>query len=95
MERVQDSAAPSGARYANYLLVWGSIHQCGFAWRGGMLTRTRWCPPLAVTGTALPAGLVTSGAFPAAMIGPGYTSPPSIALLAYAAAQAGLVMAAE
>jgi hypothetical protein len=29
------------------------------------------------------------------MIGPGYTSPPSIALLAYAAAQAGLVMAAE
>jgi hypothetical protein len=44
MERVQDSAAPSGARYANYLLVWGSIHQCGFAWRDGMLTRTRWRP---------------------------------------------------
>jgi fucose 4-O-acetylase-like acetyltransferase len=81
---------------ANYLLVWGSIHQWGFAWRDGTLTRARWRPyALAAGGAALLAGLVTSGRFPADMTGPGNTNPPSIALLAYAAAQAGLVLAAE
>ena len=82
--------------YANYLLVWGSIHQWGFAWHDGMLTRTRRRPrALAAAGAALLVGLVASGVFPADMIGPGNTSPPSIALLAYAAALAGLVVAAE
>jgi hypothetical protein len=28
--------------YANYLLVWGSMHQWGFAWQDGTLTRARW-----------------------------------------------------
>ena len=37
---------------------------------------------------------MTSGAFPADMVGSGNTNPPSIALLAYAATQAGLVLAA-
>jgi fucose 4-O-acetylase-like acetyltransferase len=81
--------------YANYLLVWGAIHQVGFAWRDGSLTRARWHPyALAAVGAALLAGLVTSGAFPADMADHN-TSPPSIALLAYAAAQVGLVLAAE
>ena len=81
--------------YANYLLVWGSIHQWGFAWRDGMLTGIRWHPwALAAAGAAVLAGLVASGAFPADMIGPGNTNPPSIALLAYAAVQTGLVLAA-
>ena len=81
--------------YASYLLVWGSIHQLGFAWRDGILTRTRWRPyALAAAGAALLAGLVTSGAFPADMVDHN-TDPPSIALLAYAAAQIGLVLAAE
>jgi hypothetical protein len=82
--------------YANYLLVWGSIHQWGFARRDGILTRPGWRPyALSAGGTALLAGLVTSGAFPADMVGPGNASPPSIALLAYAAAQVGLVLAAK
>jgi hypothetical protein len=86
----------AGLGYANFLLVWGSIHQWGFAWRDGFLTCSRWRPfALAAAGAGLLAGLVTSGAFPADMIGPGNTNPPSIALLAYAAAQAGLVLAAE
>jgi len=85
-----------GIGYANYLLAWGAIHQCGFAWRDGLLTRTRWQPyALAAVGAALLAGLVTSGAFQADMVGPGNTNPPSIALLAYAAVQVGLVLAAE
>lgn len=38
--------APPGG-YASYLLVWGSIHQWGFAWADGTLTlpggaRGRW-----------------------------------------------------
>ncbi len=81
--------------YANYLLVWGSIHQWGFAWQDGTLTRARWRPyALAAGGAALLAGLVTSQAFQADMVGSGNTNPPSIALLAYSAVQAGLVIAA-
>jgi hypothetical protein len=85
-----------GIGNANYLLVWGSVHQWGFAWRDGILTRAWWRPyALAAGGAAMLAWLVTSGAFPAAMVGPGNASPPSVALLAYAAAQVGLVLAAE
>ncbi|HTX83703.1 MAG TPA: acyltransferase [Streptosporangiaceae bacterium] len=84
-----------GIGYVNYLLVWGAIHQCGFAWRDGMLTRARWRPyALGAGGAALLAGLVTSGAFQVDMVGLGNTNPPSTALVAYAAAQAGLVLAA-
>jgi fucose 4-O-acetylase-like acetyltransferase len=82
--------------YANYLLVWGSIHQWGFAWQDGTLTRARWRPyALAAGGAALLAGLVTSRAFQVDMVGSGNTNPPSIALLAYSAALAGLVLVAE
>ena len=86
--------------FANYLLVWGSMHQWGFAWRDGSLTRPRWRPyALAAAGTAVLAGLLAWGPFPVDMIGTGErignTSPPSVALLAFAAAQAGLLLAAE
>jgi hypothetical protein len=76
--------------------VWGSIHQWGFAWLDGSLTSPRWRPyALAVGGGALLAGLVTTRTFMADMVGSGNTNPPSIALLSYAAAQCGLVLAAE
>jgi len=86
--------------YANYLLVWGSMHQWGFAWQDGTLTRPRWRPyALAACGVVALAGLLTWGPFPVDMIGAGErvgnTTPPSVALLAYAAAQCGLVLAAE
>jgi fucose 4-O-acetylase-like acetyltransferase len=82
--------------YTNYLFVWGSIYLWGFAWADGTWTRARWRPyALAAAGGALLAGLVTSRAFQVDMIGSGNTNPPSIALLAYAAAQCGLVIAAE
>jgi len=81
--------------YANYLFVWGSIHQWGFAWQDTTLTRTRWrAYALAAGGAVLLAGLLR-GPFKVDMVGSGNTNPPSIALLAYAAAQAGLVLAAE
>ena len=82
--------------YLNYFLVWGSIHQWGFAWRDRTLTSPRWRPyAMAAGGAALLAGLLASRSFMVDMVGSGNTNPPSIALLAYAAVQAGLVMAAE
>ena len=82
--------------YASYLLVWGSIHQWGFAWQDRTLTRARWRPyALAAGGAALLAGLLASRRYMVDMVGSGNTNPPSIALLAFAAAQCGLVIAAE
>ena len=80
--------------YANYLLVWGSIHQWGFAWQDRTLTRARWRSyALAAGGAALLAGLLASRRYMVDMVGSGNTNPPSIALLAFAAAQCGLVIA--
>ena len=82
--------------YANYLFVWGSMHQWGFAWQDRTLTRARWRPyALAAGGAALLAGLLASRRYMVDMVGSGNTNPPSIALLAFAAAQCGLVIAAE
>jgi fucose 4-O-acetylase-like acetyltransferase len=86
--------------YANYLLVWGAMHQWGFAWQDGTLTGQRWRPAaMAAGGAALLAGLLTWGPFPVDMIGVGEhvgnTTPPSVALLAFAASQAGLLLALE
>jgi fucose 4-O-acetylase-like acetyltransferase len=86
--------------FANYLLVWGAMHQWGFAWQDGSLTRPWWRPwLLAAAGIAALAGLLTWGPFPVDMIGAGErvanTVPPSVALLAFAAAQTGLLLAAE
>ncbi len=82
--------------YANYFFVWGSIYLWGFAWQDRTLTRPRWRPyALAAGGAAALAGLLMSGRFAVDMVGSGNTNPPSIALLAYSAAQVGLVLAAE
>jgi hypothetical protein len=82
--------------YLNYLFVWGSIHQWGFFWQDRSLTSQKWhLYALIGGGGALLAGLVTSRSFEPDMVGSGNTNPPSIALLAYAAVQAGLVLLAE
>ncbi len=86
--------------FANYFLVWGSAHQWGFAWRDGSLSRDSWRPwLLAGAGLALLAGLLAWSPFPVDMIGAGEritnTGPPSVALLALAATETGLLLAAE
>ncbi|MFJ5921170.1 acyltransferase [Kitasatospora sp. NPDC092948] len=85
--------------FANYLLVWGAMHQWGFAWHDGSLTRGRRPLGLAFGGVVLLAALLRWGPFPVDMVGAGLhagnTTPPSIALLAFAAAQCGLLLAAE
>ena len=82
--------------YANYLFVWGSAHQWGFAWQDGTLARRRWGPyAMFAGGAALLACLLAWGPFKVNMVGAGNTNPPSVALLAFALAQTGLALACE
>jgi fucose 4-O-acetylase-like acetyltransferase len=87
--------------YANYLLVWGSMHQWGFSWQDRTLTRSRWRPyALAAGGAVALGGLLAWSPFPVNMVGTtavgvNNTIPPSVALLAFAAVQSGLLLAAE
>ncbi|CAN5497967.1 acyltransferase [soil metagenome] len=84
-------------RMLNYLVCWAAIYQLGIAWHGGLLRRTALLV-MAVVSAATLAALVTWGPYPIAMIGvPGVrvenSAPPSLALLALAATQAGLLLA--
>lgn len=82
----------------NYILIWGSVYQLGFCWRDGMLTRGM-LVGLAGSGALAFAALIGYGPFPPSLI---YvtgerisnTSPPSVAMLAYAMAQTGLCVLA-
>ncbi len=87
--------------WANYVLVWGTFHQLGFAWQQGTFAGRR-SRPIALTLGALVAlvGLIWWGPYPVSMIGvPGAriqnASPPSAALLAFGLTQVGLVLVAE
>lgn len=83
--------------WLNYLLCWGALYQLGIAWRGGLLAGRR--PLLLAAGSAIALVLLIGlGPYPVSMIGiPGQTvqndEPPSVAMLAFACAQAGVVVA--
>ncbi len=84
-------------RMANYFFCWAAIYQLGIAWHGGLLGRRLLVTMAAVAVVALPL-LVTWGPYPIAMIGvPGdrveNSAPPSVALLALATAQLGVLFA--
>ena len=82
--------------WLNYFLCWGALYQLGIAWRGGLLAGRR--PVLLAAGSAIAlALLIWQGWYPVSMIGvPGQavqnTTPPTVAMLAFACAQAGLVV---
>jgi surface polysaccharide O-acyltransferase-like enzyme len=83
--------------WLNYLLCWGALHQLGIAWHGGLLA-VRPALLLAVVSAVALTLLIVVGPFPVSMIGvPGQpvqnTEPPSVAMLAFACAQAGIAMA--
>ncbi len=95
-----DAAAVGGhvpyLGWLNYLLCWGALYQLGIAWQLGLLASYR-SALLAAGSAAALALLIGLGPYPVSMIGvPGQTidntTPPSIALLAFGFAQAGLVM---
>lgn len=84
-------------RMVNYFFCWAAIYQLGIAWHGGLLCRRLLTAIAAVGALALPA-LVTWGPYPIAMIGvPGdrveNSAPPSVALLALALVQIGVLFA--
>ncbi|SOX54434.1 acyltransferase [Mycobacterium ahvazicum] len=84
--------------WLNYLFCWGTLYQLGIAWHGGLLAGRR--PLLLATGSAIAlALLIWLARYPVSMIGvPGQavqnTSPPTVAMLAFGCAQAGIAMAA-
>lgn len=97
---VVDAARIAGhVRYLdwlNYLLGWGALYQLGIAWHGGSMAGRR---PLLLAGVSslVLALLIWLKIYPISMIGvPGQTidntTPPTVALLAFAGAQTGLVM---
>jgi surface polysaccharide O-acyltransferase-like enzyme len=83
--------------WVNYLLCWGALYQLGIAWRGGLLAGRR--SVLLAAGSAITLALVIYlGPYPVSMIGvPGQavqnTTPPSVAMLAFACTQAGVAVA--
>ena len=98
---------PTGPANANYLFGWLAVHQLGFAWydtRTPEVPARRRLPTSRRAGTALlAAGLVALvlltlvGPYPVAMLNvPGERldnlAPPSLALLAVATAQVGLIL---
>jgi fucose 4-O-acetylase-like acetyltransferase len=82
--------------WLNYLLCWAALYQLGIAWQKGLLAGAR-AVVLAVGSSGALALLLWLGPYPVSMIGvPGQavqnTEPPSLAMLAFGCAQAGLVI---
>jgi peptidoglycan/LPS O-acetylase OafA/YrhL len=84
---------------ANYIVGWLAVHQLGVAWHDGVLTRTRRpAYALAVGGAVVAAALVALGPYGVTMVGAaqrpdlGNSDPPTLALLALAAMQTGVVL---
>jgi hypothetical protein len=89
---------PPGADLG-YLFGWLAIHQLGYAWFDGRLApAARVGVPLAAAGFALALALTTVGPYPVSMVqvpggGLQNTEPPTLALLAFATGQVGVVLA--
>ncbi|MEO3752061.1 acyltransferase [Streptomyces sp. B6B3] len=92
---VFDASTP---QLGNYLFAWLAVHQIGFAWQDGTLpVRPGVAAPLLVGGAAAAVLLTALGPYPVSMVSIpgaplGNLSPPTLALLALATAQLGLVL---
>jgi hypothetical protein len=82
--------------WLNYLLCWGVLYQLGIAWQTGLLAGNK--PVLLAAGSAVVLALLIGlRLYPVSMIGiPGQTvqntSPPTVAMLAFAGTQAAMVI---
>ncbi|HME79380.1 MAG TPA: acyltransferase [Mycobacterium sp.] len=82
--------------WLNYLLCWGALYQLGIAWQSGLLAGRK--PVVLAAGSAVVLALLIGlGLYPVSMIGvPGQpvqnTSPPTVAMLAFACTQAAIVV---
>ncbi|MBY9076304.1 acyltransferase [Nocardioides sp. WL0053] len=83
--------------FVNYLLVWGTLHQLGYAWLDGRLASVARRLLLAGTGLAAAVLLVQAGPYPVSMVGldtsaVDNTYPTRVTLLFLGMAQAGLLL---
>ena len=90
----------SALPWLNYLLIWSAVHQLGYLWRDGRLGSPSRALPWAAGGAALMAFVILVAGYPRSMVGvPGEevsnSLPPSLAMLALGAMQAGLLLALE
>jgi hypothetical protein len=86
--------------WLNYLFVWLTVHQLGYAWHDGRLGGARAGLPLLGAGLVALVGLTQFGPYPLSLVGVpsdevSNTLPPKLPLLALAAAQIGLVLVVE
>ena len=86
--------------FANYLVVWATVHQLGFAWLDGSLASTGRRVLLAVVGLAGLVTLVWAGPYPISMIGVddavlNNSYPTRVTLAFLGMFQAGAVLLAE
>jgi hypothetical protein len=80
---------------STYLFAWWAVYQLGFCWRDGLLRLSR-VQALAVAAGGLAAliGLTVVGPYPVGMVGYN-TTPPTLALMALATTQVGVVLALQ
>jgi len=86
--------------FANYLVVWASVHQLGYAWLDGRLAGTARRLALAAVGLAGTVALVWAGPYPVSMIGldgavVNNSYPTRVTLGFLGLLQAGLVLSLE
>lgn len=86
--------------FANYVLVWGTVHQLGYAWVDGRLDGWRRRSLLAIVGFAVTLALVWLGPYPVAMVGLDTAEvtnsyPPRVTLTFLGFFQAGVVLLLE
>lgn len=86
--------------YLNYILVWGSVHQLGYAWIDGKAEGVRIRLGMVLVGFLATLALVWAGPYPVAMVG--FDSgeltnslPPRLTLAFLGMFQAGLVLVLE
>jgi surface polysaccharide O-acyltransferase-like enzyme len=86
--------------FLNYVFVWGTVHQLGYAWVDGEISGAPKRVALAVLGFAVTLALVQLGPYPVVMVGletTGLTNtyPPRVTLAFLGMFQAGLVLLLE
>ncbi|MFZ0014099.1 MAG: acyltransferase family protein [Acidimicrobiia bacterium] len=86
--------------FLNYVLVWGTVHQLGYAWVDGSLDTAARRAGLAVLGFAMMLALVWLGPYPVAMVGLDTAQvtnsyPPRVTLIFLGCFQAGLMLLLE
>lgn len=86
--------------FLNYVFVWATVHQLGFAWLDGRVGGLRQRSWLVLGGFAATLVLVWAGPYPVPMVGIDTTTvtntyPPRVTLALLGIFQAGLVLAAE